>query len=59
VVAVNRGYSAALAIASRNLTSTGPVLAWGYNADGEPGNGATSGIVLPVDVNLPYVRQGD
>lgn len=35
------------------LTSTGAVLAWGYNTDGELGNGTTTGSDLPVKVMLP------
>ena len=35
------------------LTSTGAVLAWGFNADGELGNAKTSQSDLPVKVKLP------
>jgi hypothetical protein len=35
------------------LTSTGAVLAWGYNADGELGNGSTANSHVPVKVRLP------
>ncbi len=35
------------------LTSTGAVLAWGYNADGELGDGATADSKVPVKVKLP------
>jgi alpha-tubulin suppressor-like RCC1 family protein len=34
-------------------TSTGTVLAWGYNADGELGNGSTKNSAVPVKVKLP------
>jgi alpha-tubulin suppressor-like RCC1 family protein len=36
------------------LTSTGAVYAWGYNADGELGNGGKSGSDVPVEVRLPH-----
>ena len=48
VTAIAGGESHSLA-----LTSAGPVLAWGYNGDGELGNGATANSTLPVAVNLP------
>ena len=35
------------------VTSTGAVLAWGYNADGQLGNGGTGASNVPVNVNLP------
>ncbi len=35
------------------LTSTGAVLAWGYGADGELGDGATKDSDVPVKVRLP------
>jgi alpha-tubulin suppressor-like RCC1 family protein len=35
------------------LTAKGHVLAWGYNADGELGNGSTANTDLPVRVQLP------
>jgi alpha-tubulin suppressor-like RCC1 family protein len=35
------------------LTSTGRVLAWGYNADGELGDGGTANSDVPVKVKLP------
>ena len=35
------------------LTSTGAVLAWGYNADGELGNGNRTSSDVPVKVKLP------
>jgi alpha-tubulin suppressor-like RCC1 family protein len=35
------------------LSSKGTVVAWGYNADGELGNGMTSNSLLPVKVKLP------
>jgi len=35
------------------LTAKGHVLAWGYNADGELGNGSTINANLPVRVQLP------
>jgi len=35
------------------LTSTGKVLAWGYNADGELGDGVSADSYVPVNVKLP------
>ena len=35
------------------LTSTGAVLAWGYNSDGELGDGNTTNSAVPVKVDLP------
>ncbi len=35
------------------LTTTGHVLAWGFNSDGELGNGTTTNSDLPVRVELP------
>jgi len=35
------------------VTSTGAVLAWGYNADGQLGNGSTGTSDVPVNVSLP------
>ena len=35
------------------LTSTGAVLAWGYNADGQLGDGSTGASDVPVNVSLP------
>ncbi len=35
------------------LTSTGAVFAWGYNTDGELGNGSTANSDVPVKVKLP------
>ena len=48
VTAVADGVSFSLA-----LTSTGAVYAWGYNAEGEFGNGTTSVPGGPVAVNIP------
>jgi alpha-tubulin suppressor-like RCC1 family protein len=44
---------AASALYSLALTSTGAVLAWGYNADGELGDGSTANSDVPVKVKLP------
>jgi alpha-tubulin suppressor-like RCC1 family protein len=44
---------AAGALHSLALTSTGTVFAWGYNADGELGDGATANSSVPVKVKLP------
>jgi len=44
---------AAGALHSLALTSTGTVLAWGYNVDGELGDGSTTNSDVPVKVNLP------
>ncbi len=44
---------AAGALHSLALTSTGAVLAWGYNADGELGDGGTANSDVPVKVKLP------
>jgi alpha-tubulin suppressor-like RCC1 family protein len=41
------------ALHSLALTSTGAVLAWGYNADGELGDGSTTNSDVPVNVKLP------
>jgi Regulator of chromosome condensation (RCC1) repeat len=35
------------------LTSSGTVLAWGYNGNGELGNGTTTNSAVPVKVKLP------
>lgn len=35
------------------LTSNGSILAWGYNGDGELGNGSTTNSDVPVKVKLP------
>ncbi len=47
-IAVSAGSDTSLA-----LTSTGAVLAWGYNADGELGDGNKTNSDVPVDVKLP------
>ena len=44
---------AAGALHSLALTSTGAVLAWGYNADGELGDGSRTNSDVPVKVKLP------
>ena len=41
------------------LTSTGTVFAWGYNADGELGDGGTANSIVPVKVKLPGGHEGD
>jgi alpha-tubulin suppressor-like RCC1 family protein len=38
-------------------TSSGAVYAWGYNADGELGNGSIKNSTLPVKVKLPGGRK--
>jgi alpha-tubulin suppressor-like RCC1 family protein len=48
VIAIAAGSEHSLAV-----TSTGAVLAWGYNADGELGNGGTGSSNVPVNVSLP------
>ncbi len=48
ITAVAEGYLHSLA-----LTSTGQVLAWGYNGDGELGNGTNTSSNVPVSVSLP------
>jgi alpha-tubulin suppressor-like RCC1 family protein len=48
VTAVAAGWDDSLA-----LTSTGSVYAWGYNVDGELGNGTLAQSDVPVLVNLP------
>ena len=48
---------AAGALHSLALTSTGAVLAWGYNADGELGDGNTTNSDVPVKVNLPPAQR--
>ncbi len=44
---------AAGALHSLVLTSTGAVLAWGFNTDGELGDGTTANSDVPVAVKLP------
>ncbi len=44
---------AAGALHSLALTSTGAVFAWGFNADGELGDGSTANSDVPVKVDLP------
>jgi alpha-tubulin suppressor-like RCC1 family protein len=44
---------AAGSLHSLALTSTGSVFAWGYNADGELGDGGTANTDVPVKVDLP------
>ena len=41
------------------LTSSGAVFAWGYNADGELGDGGTANSDVPVKVKLPGGHEGD
>ena len=41
------------ALHSLALTSTGAVFAWGYNTDGELGDGGTANSHVPVKVKLP------
>jgi alpha-tubulin suppressor-like RCC1 family protein len=48
VTAIRAGFETGLA-----LTSTGQVLAWGFGADGELGNGANHDSDVPVKVKLP------
>ena len=48
VVQVSASYGHALA-----LTSAGTVFGWGYNADGELGDGTTDNALRPVTVHLP------
>jgi alpha-tubulin suppressor-like RCC1 family protein len=48
VTAIAAGTDSSLA-----LTSTGAVLAWGLNNDGQLGNGSTGNNVAPVNVSLP------
>jgi alpha-tubulin suppressor-like RCC1 family protein len=48
VTAISGGCDHSLA-----LTSTGSVLAWGYNGSGELGNGTTTDSDVPVKVKLP------
>ena len=48
VTAVAAGGEHSLAV-----TSTGAVLAWGYNADGQLGDGGTGASAVPVSVSLP------
>ncbi len=46
--AIAAGYAQSLAV-----TSSGSVLAWGDNTDGELGNGTTTSSTIPVAVSLP------
>jgi alpha-tubulin suppressor-like RCC1 family protein len=48
MAAISAGGGTGLAV-----TSAGRVLAWGYNADGELGDGGTSDSSTPVRVDLP------
>jgi alpha-tubulin suppressor-like RCC1 family protein len=47
VTAISAGCQHSLA-----LTASGRVLAWGFNGDGELGNGTTTGSPVPVRVRL-------
>ncbi len=48
---------AAGALHSLALTATGAVLAWGYNTDGELGDGSTRSSAVPVRVRIPEGRR--
>jgi alpha-tubulin suppressor-like RCC1 family protein len=48
VTAISAGYDFGMV-----LTSAGQILAWGYNGDGELGNGTTTNSSVPVPVSLP------